>query len=162
MIMPPRIRKAALLAHVVFSVGWLGAVAAYLPLAIKGLTGTDAAAVRAAYLAMEQIGWGVIVPLALLSLATGLIQSLGTEWGLFRHYWVVAKLVLTGISTAILLAHMPAVSRAAAAVTNASLPIVPHDMMRAQLAVHAAGGLVVLLFITALSVFKPWGRIRPA
>jgi len=29
-----------------------------------------------------------------------------------------------------------------------------------QLMIHAAGGILVLLVITTLSVFKPWGRTR--
>jgi hypothetical protein len=158
--MTPRIRKLALTAHVIFSVGWLGAVVAYLPLALQGLTSTDPEAVRSSYLAMEHIGWFVIVPLCLLSLLSGLVQSLGTEWGLFRHYWIVAKLVLTVISTAILLSHMPLVSRMAAMAATMKLPIAAPETMRAQLVVHAAGGLLVLVAITALSIFKPWGRIR--
>lgn len=158
MSMAPRVRKFALTLHVIFSVGWLGAVLAYLPLAITGLTSVDAERVRAAYLAMEQIGWFVIVPLCLASLLTGLVQSLGTEWGLFRHYWVIAKLILALISTLILMTHMPVVSRVARMAAEKTLPIASPAVMRIQLIVHAAGGLLVLIAITALSVFKPWGR----
>jgi hypothetical protein len=39
MAMTPRLRKFALTAHVTSSVGWLGAVAAFLALAVAGLTG---------------------------------------------------------------------------------------------------------------------------
>jgi hypothetical protein len=53
MIVPPLPRKFALTAHVTFSVGWLGAVAAFLALAIAGLTSPDAQMVQAAYLAMD-------------------------------------------------------------------------------------------------------------
>lgn len=154
----PPIRKLALAAHIIFSVGWLGAVIAYLRLAVIGLGSTDAGMVRAAYFAMEQIGWFVIVPLCLGSLLTGLIQSLGTEWGLFRYYWVIAKLGLTLVSSVILLLHMPAVSRMAALASEMTLPVVAPGMLRTQLVVHAAGGLIVLIVITAISVFKPWGR----
>jgi hypothetical protein len=62
MTMTPRLRKLTLTAHVTSSVGWLGAVVAYLALAITGLTHPDAQLVRATYLAMELIGWFVIVP----------------------------------------------------------------------------------------------------
>lgn len=61
---------------------------------------------RGAYLAMEVTGWYVIVPLAFAALLTGLVQSLGTTWGLFRHYWVLAKLALTALATLLLLLHM--------------------------------------------------------
>jgi hypothetical protein len=62
--------------------------------------------VRAAYLAMEMTGWFVIVPLSFASLLTGLVQSLGTPWGLFRHYWVLIKLLITILATILLLVHM--------------------------------------------------------
>jgi hypothetical protein len=75
----PRLRKFALTAHVTSSVGWLGAVAGFLALAVAGLTSQNAQMARAAYLAMELITWFVIVPLGLASLLTGLVQSLGTS-----------------------------------------------------------------------------------
>jgi hypothetical protein len=78
--------------HVVSSVGWLGAVAAFLALSIAGLHAQGSETMRASYLAMQMITWTVIVPLSGASLTSGVIQSLGTQWGLFRHYWVVAKL----------------------------------------------------------------------
>jgi hypothetical protein len=156
--MTPRLRKFALTAHVVFSVGWLGAVVAYLALAIAGLTGGDAQTARAAYLSMESIGWFVIVPSCVAALMTGLVQSLGTEWGLFRHYWILAKLLLTVVATVVLLLHMPAVSRMSDVAAGATWS--PADLVapRIQLVVHAAGGLLVLLTATALSIYKPWGR----
>lgn len=83
----PRLRKFVLTAHLTSSVGWLGAIAAFLALAVAGLTSQDEQTVRAAYLAMELTAWFVTVPLALASLLSGLIQALGTPWGMFRHYW---------------------------------------------------------------------------
>jgi len=144
--------------HVVLSVGWLGAVLAYLALAVTGLATRDAQLVRSSYLTMEIVGWYVIVPLALGALLSGLVQSLGTSWGLLQHYWVVVKLALTVISSVILLLHMPTVSRVAAEAAAMTLPIADPGTVAVQLVVHAAGGLLVLGVITALSVFKPWGR----
>jgi hypothetical protein len=158
MTMTPRLRKLALTAHVASSVGWLGAVVAYLVLAVAGLTSRDAQTVRAAYLAMELVGWLVLVPLSLAALLTGLVQSLGTEWGLFRHYWVLVKFVLTVGATTVLLLHMPAVSRMAGVAAETPLAGPDFRELRVQLVVHAGGGLVVLLTATSLSVFKPWGR----
>ncbi|MEP6956533.1 MAG: hypothetical protein ABI883_06885, partial [Chthoniobacterales bacterium] len=59
------------------------------------------------------IGWFVIVPLSIAALLSGLIQSLGTQWGLARYWWILAKLSLTIGAIAILLALMQAVSRMA-------------------------------------------------
>src|SRR5829696_9370988 len=101
-----RLRKLALTAHVVSSVGWLGAVTAFLALSIAGLTSKDPQTVRGAYLVMELTGWVVLIPLSLASLATGLVCSLGSSWGLFRHYCVLFKLVINLVATIVLLLYM--------------------------------------------------------
>src|ERR671911_342539 len=110
MIMTPRLRKFALAAHLTFSVGWIGTVVAYLALGVAAVTSQDVQTVRPAWIAMELIGWYVIVPLALASLLTGLIMALGTSWGLFRHYWVLFSFMLTVLATVVLLLHMPDVT----------------------------------------------------
>jgi hypothetical protein len=101
--MRPGLRKSVLTAHITFSVGWLGAVAAFLALSVGGLISPDAGLVRGSYLAMKLTAWFVIVPFAFASLITGIVQSLGTTWGLFRHYWVLAKMFLTVFATIVLL-----------------------------------------------------------
>lgn len=151
--MTPRLRKAALTAHIAFSVGWLGAIVPYLALAIAGLTSRDVQMARAAYLSMEVIGWFVIVPFSFAALLSGLVQAFGTQWGLFRHWWVLTKFALTIFASVILLLHMQDVSRVARVARET---VLTSAEFRPEL-IHAAGGLFVLLVITALSVFKPWG-----
>lgn len=155
--MRPRLRKLALTAHVTFSVGWLGSVVAYLVPAIVALTSQDVERARACYLVMNLIGWFVIVPLGLGALASGLVQSLGTEWGVFRHYWILAKLVLTVIGVTILVAHMRSVT-GVAGMSSETLSLASSSEVKKHLVVHAVGGLVILLVATTLSVFKPWGK----
>ena len=157
MNMTPRLRKFALFTHVTFSVGWFGAVVPYLALAIAGLVSRDAQLVRAAYLSMELIGWFVIVPFSLAALISGLVQSLGTPWGLFRYWWIVAKFVLTIVAVLVLLRHMTAVSSVA---RLAAEPTVADGELRAHavgLLLHPTGGLLVLLAAMLLSIMKPWG-----
>jgi hypothetical protein len=157
MTMTPRARKFALTTHVTSSVGWLGAVAAFLALAIGGVTSQDAQMVRAAYLAMEFTTWVVIVPLSLATLLSGVIQSLGTSWGLFRHYWIVAKLALTVLATVILLVHTQPIGFVASVAAQASLSSADLRQLRIQLVADAGAALVALLVATTLSVYKPWG-----
>ena len=159
--MPPRFRKLALTAHVAASVGWLGAVAAFLALAVVGLTSQDALLVRAAYLAMEPIGWYVLVPLALASLLTGLVQALGTAWGLVRHYWVLFKFLITVFATAVLLAYMQTLGYLGDLAAEATLAGGDLGGLRSPSpAVHAGAALLLLLVATTLSVYKPRGRTR--
>ena len=155
--MTPPVRKFALTAHVTSSVGWLGAVAAFLALAVAGLTSQDPQVVRAAYLAMELTAWFVIVPLSLASLVTGLVQSLGTTWGLFRHYWVLIKLLMTILATLALLVHMRPISYMARVAATTTIARADHRGVRIQLVATAGAALLVLLVATTLGVFKPRG-----
>src|SRR5882724_4406128 len=160
--MTSRLRNLALTVHITSSVGWLGAVAGFLPLSIAGMVSRDAELVRGVYLAMNLVGWSIIVPLSLAALASGLIQAFGTEWGLFRYYWVLVKFLLTVFATVALLLHQfTAVAGAARRVSQTVPGIFPHvGGLGPQLVADAGLALLVLLVITALSVFKPWGKIR--
>jgi len=151
--MTPRLRKFALTAHVTSSVGWLGAVGVFLALAVVGLTSQDAQTVRGAYLVMEPAAWVVLVPLAFASLLTGIVMSLGTAWGLFRHYWVLFKLAITVFATVILLIYMGTFRYMAgvAADPSADLRIVRNPSPT----VHAVLALLVLLVAAVLAVYKP-------
>ena len=160
MKMGPRLRPFALAVHVASSVGWLGAVAGFLAVAVAGLVGRDMQTVRAAYLAMELIARFVVVPVAPASLLTGLVQSLGTPWGLFRHYWVLVKLLVTVFATVVLLAQMGQIGYLADAATARALSGEDLRGARTSLVVHAGGGLLVLLVPVALSVYKPKGLTR--
>ena len=152
--MKPRARKFALSAHLTFSVGWVGAVVAYLALGVGAVTSDDVETVRAVWIAMELTGWYVIVPLAIASLVTGLVMALGTKWGLFRHYWVLISFALTVFATVVLLLHMPTVSSTADTaqeVEGANLDALGGDLL------HPGIGLVVLLMIQVLNLYKPPG-----
>jgi hypothetical protein len=159
MIMSPGLRKLTLAVHLTVSVGWIGAVAGYLALDITTVTSDRAHALRAAFIGMDLIARNAIVPLALASLITGIVISLGTKWGLFRHYWVLISLLLTVIATVVLLVETQTVSQlaeiAAAPTTSISdLRALPSTL------VHSVGGTLVLLVILVLNIYKPRGVTR--
>lgn len=156
MTLTPRARTFALTAHVTSSVSWLGAVAAFLALAVAGLTSHDTQLVRSAYVATELITWFVIVPLAFGSLLTGLMVSLGTSWGLFRHYWVLVKFMLTILATVLLLLHTQPIGVLAAVARETTLS---GDVVRLQIQLvgDAGAALLALLVNVTLSVYKPQG-----
>jgi uncharacterized membrane protein len=155
MIMRPSLRKFALTVHVTVSVGWLGAVACFLVLAVIGLTNSDAQTVRGTYLLMEPAAWLVLVPLAFAALLTGLVQSLGTHWGVFRHYWVLFKLFINVFATLILLSYMETFRIMAEVAAEPSADL--NRVRNASPIVHATLALLVLLVATTLSVYKPQG-----
>ena len=103
MPMSPRAARAMLIIHVVASVGWFGALLAFLAHAAAGTVSSAPQLVAAMELAMGVAAWYVILPLSVATVVSGLVQALGTAWGLLRHYWVVFKLVLTAVATVVLL-----------------------------------------------------------
>ncbi len=113
--------------------------------------------VQAAYLAMELTAWFVIVPLVLTSLLTGLIQSLGTIWGLFRHWWVLVKLLLSVFVTVVLLLQLEPISFLADTAAGTTLTTPDLRELRISPVIHAGAGLLVLLAPVALSLYKPQG-----
>ena len=157
--MTPTLRKLNLTAHVTCSVGWLGGVASFLVLSIVGRTSQNAELVRGAYLAMNLLGQFIIVPLSLAALLTGLVQSLGTQWGLFRHYWIVLKLFLAALTVVVLLLQMGTIAQLAE--IAALRPFTDEDLgPQMRVVLHAAGGLAVLIAATILSIYKPRGMTR--
>jgi len=116
--------------------------------------------VRAASLAMGITAWFVILPLSLASLATGLVQALGTAWGLFRHYWILFKLLLTAVAAIVLLLKLGPISYLADAATKTTFSSTDLIGLRTSLTVHAGGGLLVLLMAATLAVYKPQGMTR--
>jgi len=147
--MGPPVRKLWLTVHVSVSVGWLGAVAAFLALAVAALRSGDPDLVRGAYLAMDVTGWWVLVPLSIACLLTGVVQSLGTHWGLLRHYWVLATLVINVAATAVLVMFMGALGQladrlGAPGATDAAVL----ELRDPSPVLHAAGALLVLLLAT--------------
>ena len=158
MMLSAGLRKLALTAHVTFSVGWLGAVAGFLALAVAAFTSSDARIVRSAYLAMELTATFAIVPLCLASLLSGIVQSLGTSWGLIRNYWVLFKLLINVFATVVLLLHMNALRYFADAASDNSLTDTGMLALRSPSPViHAGGALFLLAVATTLAVYKPRG-----
>ena len=159
--MGPRTRKLWLTVHVSVSVGWLGAVAAFLALAVTALRSEDPDLVRGAYLAMDVTGWWVLLPLAVACLLTGVAQSVGTHWGLLRHYWVLATLVINVTATAVLVLFLVSLDELTERLQARDLTDRAVLELRDPSPVaHAVAALLILLLATALSVVKPRGRTR--
>jgi hypothetical protein len=151
------LRKFVLTAHVVLTVSWLGAVLVFLVLAISGITSKDILLIRSDYLAMELIARFVIVPLSFAPLITGPILSLGTPWGLFRHYWILVKLVITILCTVIMQLHMQPINDLADIAVHVGVFSDDLYKMQIQMVIASSAALIALLITTVLAVYKPRG-----
>lgn len=152
----PRPRKAAAAAHVLVGVGWFGIVFAKLVLEIVGVTLADQDVIRAGYLYLGALDRAVFPPAAIATLITGIVLSVGTVWGLFRHWWIVVKMALTVGVIVTGVAFVGAWTEQALAVSDTELATTSLWLIGAAVA-HA----LMLGAATVISVFKPWGRIRP-
>ena len=157
MTLAPNLRKLTLTMHVTVSVGWLGALAVFLAHAVVSVFSNDAQLVRAADVAMGVTAWFVILPLSIAAVTSGLVQALGTAWGLFRHYWVLAKLLLTVLATVVLLLKLAPISHLTDMAAQTGSVATDRNGLRMSLLVHAVGGLFVLLTTTTLALYKPRG-----
>lgn len=155
--LPSPWRKLLLSVHIIVSVGLLGADAALLVLCIAGARDSDP---RTVYPAAHLIGTTLLVPLALLALATGVIQGLLTPWGIVRYWWVTIKLALTigGIVLGTLVLVPTLGAAADAAVSAPSTQVLPVD--RLGLVKDASAASIVLIVTILLAVYKPFGRLR--
>ncbi|MGR8009581.1 DUF2269 domain-containing protein [Streptomyces hypolithicus] len=143
-------RRALLVTHVAASAGWLGLTVGLLALGLTAYTAGSPALTQAAYTSMNIFSDWLLAPAALLSLVSGLALSLGTSWGLARHWWVWVKFWLTLITAAgTIFALRPEISAAAA------LGIPDSSLVAAPVVASSA-----YLFMTAISVLKPWGLTR--
>jgi hypothetical protein len=157
MVMSSPVRRFALSVHLTCSVGWLGAVIAYIGLGVAAVSSTSPETVRGAWTSMEVVGWYVLVPLAAGSWLSGLVMALWTKWGLFRYYWVLFAFVLTTLATAVLVFHMPDVSSVADIARAGDVAKVAQyggDLF------HAVLALLLLLVIQVLNLYKPPGLTR--
>src|SRR5688572_15780985 len=150
-MMTPALRRVTFTTHITSSVGWVGAAMAFLALATIGVTSDHEPTVRGAYLVMAPAAWFVLVPLAHASLLSGIALSLGTTWGLFRHYWVVVKLLITAFSTVILIIYMGTFQQMAGVAAD---PVMDLAVVRnASTVVHASLALILLLIATVLGIY---------
>ncbi|KOG88509.1 hypothetical protein [Streptomyces varsoviensis] len=147
-------RRATLFVHVAVSVGWLGLTLGLLVLGLAGALTRSPTTATAAYRAMKIFGDWLIIPISLLSLFSGVILSLGTAWGIARYRWVYTKFWLTLIATgASIFALRTTIDEAASAVATGP------DAGAATPSLVAAPSVALTLyvFMTAISVLKPWG-----
>lgn len=155
MLMGPGLRKLALTVHITASIGWIGSVAGFIALAVAVLTNDDVLTVRGALIAMGLTASWVILPMAFASLLTGLVMSLGTKWGLFRHYWVLISFILTVLAVIVLLTQMEPIGYYARVAADPTSSLA--DLRGGGSLLHPVGGLVVLLVIQVLNMYKPQG-----
>lgn len=155
-------RKLTLTVHIITAIGWIGVDFVLFVFAFRGLTTDDAETLRICYQAVEMFAVVLLVPLGLLSLASGLLLGWGSKYGILRYRWVFWKLVLNLVlTTLVIVALRPGVSEAADLVSGTpDLTSAELDQARSNLIFPPVVSITALSFATVLAVYKPWGRTK--
>ena len=145
----PRARRAILTTHIVASVGLLGDCAAVLATAIRAATTDDRELAASAYELMSMFSFVFGIPLSFAALGTGLALGLGSKWGVLRHGWVLAKLL---VIVSVILVGAFVIGPSEAAMTDGD------GGRETVLIVAPAYQVLALCVTTGLSVYKPRRR----
>jgi hypothetical protein len=114
------------------------------------------------HLARNIMGEYIIAPAAVFAVITGVLLCSFTNWGFFKHYWVIAKQIVTLIS--IVLGSMwlsPMTEKMTAiSATGGSQVLQNSDYLALQNTAILGGTFqaLVLLTIIIVSTVKPWGK----
>jgi uncharacterized membrane protein len=149
--MPPSVRRAVLTVHIIASVGLLGDCAGILAINIRAATTADPALAASSYELLEMFSIVFGIPLSLATLGTGVLLGLGTKWGVLRHRWVTAKLL---VILSVIIAGALIIGPATAAMRDGD------GGAESTLILACAYDVLALTLATGLSVFKP-RRHRP-
>lgn len=158
--LPKPYRRVLLTLHVISSVGWLGLSLANISLAVTVTTTSDPVIQHASFRVLELVGTTVILPISLTAFVTGVLASLGTQWGLLRYRWVLIKFALTLVAVLLTFLSLLPGLHAATALVDATAPDRLADVDSSGLLSAAFVSTSMYTFSVVLSIFKPWGRTR--
>ncbi|MXQ54752.1 DUF2269 domain-containing protein [Shimazuella alba] len=147
--------------HVLFVMIYFTGVLAIVCLSIFAMNTTDRALINAAHFFMYIFDFYLIVPGALGSLITGVWLAIGT-WGLITYYWIIVKWI--GNLTTILfgstfIGYWIHVSFQALFHKGID-PAKNIDFLANQRNILLGIFIIlgILVFLTAISYLKPWGK----
>jgi hypothetical protein len=149
-----RTRQVLVFLHVVVSLGWMGAGLANVVLAMTAGYTSDADVRRVCYQMISVVDTYLVIPGAFAAFVSGVVLSLVTPWGLARYWWVLSKLVLTVVVivySTVGIGVWVETSIAATNLTDVESPVA------GPLAYGTLPNIVAFLFMTWVSVAKPWG-----
>jgi hypothetical protein len=155
-------RKLTLTIHIITAIGWIGVDFVLFVFALTGMLSDDPTTLATCYRAIDMFAVVLLLPLGLLSLATGLLLGSGSKYGIFRYHWVLWKLILnTVLTTLVLVLLRPGVAEAADAVDGPTATLSDRlAQSQSNLIFPPTVSITALTFATVLAVYKPWGRTK--
>jgi hypothetical protein len=152
--------------HVSSGAIWLGTGLCLVIMGAKNIHETSGDALYAVNEICKLLDDFVIIPTATISLVSAFFLSWFTNWGFFKHYWVIAKWVLTVLAIVFGTFWIGPWINAMTSISAAErLKALENPLYMFDNQGMLWGGIVInvtLLVIIAISLLKPWGRRLPA
>lgn len=154
------VRKLVLLLHIMSAGIWLGLDVAMAFAIFTALNTDDRQLAAALFQALETITVVPLLSTGVVCLITGLFLGWGSRYGIVRYWWVLIKIVLNLILTALVLLSLQSGVQevgeyGARLITD---PTATTDL--SNIVYPPIVSPTALTIAMLLAVFKPWGRIR--
>ncbi len=156
----PGLRKLVLLLHIMSAGIWLGLDVAMAVAIFTGLNTDDRQLAAALFQALETITVLPLLTTGVVCLITGLFLGWGSKYGVVRYWWVLIKLILNLILTALVLLSLRGGVQEVGAfgALLAEDPTATADLQ--NIIYPPIVSPTALTIAMLLAVFKPWGRLR--
>ncbi|WP_405861230.1 DUF2269 domain-containing protein [Streptomyces sp. NBC_00090] len=149
-------RRATLVVHVVSAASWLGLALGLLALGITAATTESAPVLEASVRSMKTMVDWLVFPVALLTLLTGLLMALASNWGLARHRWIYTKFWLTlAMIAGTFFGFRDAIVNTYTDVTAGHPLADAGDVLLGPMV-----SLASYVFMMTISILKPWGLTK--
>ncbi|OZB95000.1 DUF2269 family protein [Paenibacillus sp. XY044] len=162
--LPVKKKQAIIIIHVLSVVCWLGGALVMLLLGMYMLKAENGDQLYYTLENMHLIDVVFIRYTALATVLSGTALSVWTNWGLFKYYWILIKLVLTLLLIVFGIVYMGGwLSQIVRTASQARLLALSDDAFlntSFSLIGGAMANIISLVFMTAISYFKPFGKIN--
>ena len=143
-------RKVLLIIHVLFSAIMFGNMVTFFILSITAATTENVVLIESCYQIMHVLSQTSVKASTIGATLTGVLLSVLTKWGLFTYYWIIVKQGITLLLIGLNLWGMYAWTLKA--LNQFAL------MAQMDLWIGIIIQIISLVFLFAISVFKPWGK----
>lgn len=151
-------KKWLLSLHIIFSAIWLGITFAFLILSINVLFTDDVQIIKSYYTSLIRLETTAGRVSIIGTVATGIVLSVFTHWGMFKYRWIIVKEVLTIGSMGLGFAFIYFWTSKGSAILLADGIAPAFVNIQVQLLAGIVIQILSLSSMFLISVFKPWGK----
>lgn len=150
--------------HVIAVASWIGGTLGMLLLGLYLRSGENGEQLAYTLSSMEVIDENLLKYPALLTLLTGILLSVWTQWGLVKHYWVTIKLILTVVTIMMGILFLDNWTASLAdMISETGFAALRNETFQStwlSIIIMASFNVVCLLLMVFITYFKPFGKIK--